>query len=110
MKNTPPTVGELNEIQRQWMALESTATDKEKNRVFALMKSYPRAYLSVTKDKSMASVMVDNCPMWAQARPIKDALRWLMDLRDHRQHTGVRTDVAWCAALEKWVDVSEVMP
>jgi len=105
-----PTVAELNDIQTQWMKLDPHAPDKEKNRVFALMKLYPRAYLSVDAAKANGSAMVDGCPVWASPRPIRDALRWLMDLRDHRQHPGVRTDVAWCGALEKWVDISEVMP
>jgi len=79
-----PTVAELNDIQTQWMKLDPHAPDKEKNRVFALMKLYPRAYLSVDAAKANGSAMVDGCPVWASPRPIRDALRWLMDRHDRQ--------------------------
>ena len=110
MKQALPTVAELNEIQRRWMALDCSDPEPVKAAVIKAVSTIPRAYLSVDRSLIVAGVIIDGCPMWATRQPIRQAMRWLMELRDNRHHPGVRTDVAWCGELEQWVDISAVMP
>lgn len=94
-----PTLEELNEIQRQWMALSSEAPKAEQQRVFALLKKYPRAHLSVSSDGKMAMPMIDSMPAWASSQPIERALEWIKALPT----VTARVDVAWCGSKGQWV-------
>lgn len=63
MKNQIITVDLANQIQDQWMALEHTATDAEKHRIFALMDLCPKCYLSVKDDGQLATVIYQGQPL-----------------------------------------------
>lgn len=106
MKN--PTVEQLNEIQEKWMKFDPHSSKQQKDEMFKQMSLYPTAHLSVSKDMKLANVIVSGMPMWANARPIGESIKWLLDYA----HTasGVRTDVGWCGELERWVDTSKIMP
>jgi len=102
-------VDELNAIQDRWMKLDPHAPKAVKDEVFSLMKRYPEGYLSVSKDLKTANAMIAQSPMWANKRPIGDALKWLLNYKPHSVGL-IRTDVAWCGELGRWVDISSVMP
>ena len=92
------TVDELNEVQREWMTLDCNAPEKEKQRVFSLMKQYPKAYASGHDGNYV--VMVNEQPMSAYPRPAKEAIDWLS--KYSQNHSGVRFDVAWNGKIGKW--------
>jgi len=89
----PPTVDELNEIQRQWMALDPHAPEKEIKRVCDMMERYPRRYVSGHDGYGVA--MLDGTPMSAHPVPFADALETC------RKHGG-RVDVAWDGKRGEW--------
>jgi len=100
-----PTVDELNAIQKQWMELDSNGPKKEIDRVCNLFREkVPVSYVSVSQDKTIAKPMVEGATLWAKARPIAEAIKWL---QDYHSSTGkpIRTDVAWCGAIGKWVNL-----
>lgn len=95
---TKITVAQLNDIQRAWMNLQHDAPLAERQRVFRLMEGYPKAYLS-SSDGLSAVPFISECPCWADARPIREAL-------DHiRRVPGASMDVAWNGAIGRWVSI-----
>lgn len=87
-----PTVEELNDIQAQWMALDSNAPEPVKKKVFALMKLYPDCYVSGHDGKGVC--MVNGGPM-CMTVSVDDALELCA------KHGG-RTDIAWNGKLGQW--------
>ena len=95
---TKLTVAQLNDIQSAWMNLKHDAPLAEKQRVFKLMESYPKAYLS-SSDGIHAVPFISECPCWADGRPIKEA-------KDHiRNVPGASIDVAWNGAIGRWASI-----
>jgi hypothetical protein len=88
-----PTIEELNSIQTEWMTLSHEAPEYEKQRVFALFDRLPKSYLS--GDGSVFSPMVQGAPIWAEGRPLSEALEYA------NLHGNIRLDVAWVAP--RWV-------
>lgn len=86
------TVEELNEIQRQWMALDSTGPKAEIDRVCKLMREYPRIYVSGHDGKGVC--MVDHQPMSV-------TLNFEQALSQCKEYGG-RTDIAWNGHLGEW--------
>jgi hypothetical protein len=91
-KDTLPTVQELNEIHRQWMALDSTGPRAEIDRVCKLMERVPKRYVSGHDGKGV--VMVDGGPL---NQPMDFALCVQM-CKGH----GGRTDIAWHGGRGEW--------
>lgn len=98
-----PSVDELNEIQRQWMALDCSAPEVEKQRVFKLMDRLPKSYVSASSDLTSASPMLDGSPIWGSGRPIAEAVRVIRDYAIRRRNA--RADVAWIGSEGKWVSI-----
>jgi hypothetical protein len=98
-----PSADELNEIQRQWMALDCSAPATEKQRVFKLMERLPKSYVSATSDLSSASPMLDGSPIWGSSRPINEAIRVIRDYANRGRNA--RADVAWVGSEGKWVSI-----
>ena len=99
---TKPTVAQLNEIQAEWMNLDSSAPLAEKQRVFKLMEGYPKSFLSVSSDRTYATPFVNESPCWAESRPIKEAIQFL---NSPSIHNG-RTDIGWCGSIGAWVHIN----
>jgi len=104
MKNTRelPDVNKLNEIQREWMALNSSASEQEKKRVFKLMEDLPRDYVSATSDLKTGTPMIGGSPIWISGREISAAIAALGRPDAWR---NVRTDVVWVGSDGKWVSI-----
>lgn len=87
-----PTVEELNYIQFEWMQLDPFAPEPEKKRVFAMMRKYPRIYVSGHDGNGVC--MIDGQP-WTATAAFADAMR-------HCKEFGGRTDIAWNGCTGKW--------
>lgn len=87
-----PTVDELNLIQAQWMALDSTGSKAEIDRVCKLMKQYPSVYVSGHDGKGVC--MVQGCPMSV-------TIDFGQALEQCRAYGG-RVDLAWNGKLGVW--------
>lgn len=81
------TSEEANEIQREWMELDSSATEKEKQRVFALMRKLPQSYISQAPNGE-AMVMVQGQPAHAFNEPIAANI-------ERAKRMGVQTRLRW---------------
>lgn len=106
MKNTLPTVEELNDIQTQWMALESTDSEAKKNKVFALMEMLPKYYVSAGSDLKKGFPICNGGIVWGEARGIKEALAYVSECS--RRFSGCRLDVVWVGSLGKWAPAPAV--
>lgn len=89
-------VHRLNYIHQEWMRLDCDAPDKEKARVFALMKELPTSYLSINGDRTQAVAMVRECPMNV-AMAAHECVRYYGHL--------LAPDVAWQG--DKWVPMPD---
>lgn len=87
-----PTVDELNAIQAEWMALNPDAPEKEKQRVFALMRRYPNAYISGHDGRGV--VVLDGGPI-NQAMDFQFCIDLCLKL-------GGRIDIAWNGRIGQW--------
>jgi len=92
MKTTEPTVTELNEIQAQWMALDSNGPKAEIDRVCKLMERYPIIYVSGHDGKGVCIV---------QGSPLSMTMTFDQAMETCRARGG-RTDVAWNGKLGIW--------
>ena len=104
---TTPTVEQLNAAQAEWMKLDSNGPEKEKKRVIALYEAaVPKSYLNVTDDKAMAGLIIDGTPMWANRRPLAEAIEAAKQFGSHLfSPKQIRTDVAWCGGKGEWVSL-----
>lgn len=90
---SPPTLEELNRVQKLWMETEyDSPKAKEVCELYGRVS--PKSYLSLTRDRTKGAPIIDNMPIWTEARPIKEAI-------DYAKAAGIRTDVAWC--VWEWV-------
>jgi hypothetical protein len=102
MKTKLPTVDELNAVQDEWMKLDSNGPEKEKNRVLALYAAViPKSYLGVSEDKMLAGLMIDGAPIYANKRPIEEVIKHAQSF----PHRVIRTDVAWCGSIGRFVSI-----
>lgn len=105
---TLPTLAELNEIQRQWMALDPSDHSPHRDKVLNLMKKYPRLHLTVSGDGQSFNAVLDGMPFFARAQTW-DTIRAFVD--NGNFPPGVRAqyrpDVAWCGSRGEWVSVSQ---
>jgi hypothetical protein len=104
MKNTLPTVDELNDIQAQWMKLESTDSEAKKNEVFALMETLPKYYVSASIDLKKGFPICNGGIVWSEEREIKLALAYVSECS--QRFSGCRLDVVWVGVLGKWISIS----
>ena len=88
MKPLEPSVEILNHIQAEWMKLDIDAPEKEKARVLALMKHYPKCYLSANAAKTLANVQCSGAPITAGPIPMHHAIEIC------KRYNG-RVDVVW---------------
>jgi len=103
-----PTIEQLNNAQDEWMKLASDAPKEETNRVIKPYNAVvPKAYLNVTPDKAMAGLMIDGAPMWAERRPLAEALAFVRNFNANmfRERPPIREDIAWCGHEGKWVNL-----
>lgn len=98
---TIPNVEELNRIQSAWMKLEHTAPKAEQDKVFKMMEQYPKAYLTISQDKTTANVVIGAGIAWPNSRATAAAVEWLKQC----DAPGSRTDVAWCGSIGQWVSL-----
>lgn len=92
------TIDEANEIQAEWMALESEAPEKKKKRIFALIDKLPKNHLSINKDSSLAQVMISGMPL-NQPQTIADCIAYF-------SHYGFDRTMAWC--YDRWIPFPQV--
>ena len=92
MKTTLPTVSELNDIQAQWMALDSTGPKTEIDRVCKLMEKYPKIYVSGHDGIGVCMYQGQPCSVNV---PFEEALKTCHEY-------GGRTDIAWNGKDGKW--------
>ena len=91
------TVQQLNEIQRQWMALE--AGDSNVAEVTKLMAdNYPSVYLSGSTELDMFNVLFHGSPRFANPMTLASAKAIV-------EAAGGRTDIAWDGRAGLWVEV-----
>lgn len=83
------TATEANAIHAEWMALESNAPEKEKQRVFALMRKLPQSFVSIGIDR--AQVIISGTPAHGCPESIPAAL-------ERAKRLGVQTALRWNAA------------
>lgn len=98
-----PDVAELNRIHAEWMALDSTGPQEEIDRICRLMEQMPHRHLAVNGNATLATPFEHSMPVWANARPIAEAIAWC-----HERH-GYRLDVAWCGSrgpIGRWIGLS----
>lgn len=93
------TAIEANDIQAQWMGLDSNAPEKEKQRVFALMKKLPRSHITVSPDGS-AMLIIHGQPAHAFNEPIEDSVKRAKAL-------GVQTQLRW-STTGVWIDAAQL--
>lgn len=93
---TLPSVERLNMIQGEWMCLDSTASESEKQRIFALMKEYPQTYVSGHDGVGVCQHHGSPCSMTVS---FGQALERCKEL-------GGRMDVAWNGTLGVWYSIS----
>lgn len=88
------TVARANEIQAEWMALDSSGPKSEITRVCRLMDECPKAYLSISPDGKLAAAMISGGPL-CQGMPVQEC--W--------QHWGskLNSEMAWQNC--QWVDL-----
>lgn len=86
------TAERANEIQAEWMALESGASKDEQQRVFALMKELPKDYYSLSADGKNAVALFGGSPA-----------NVAMPLAECRKHWKITSPIAW--QCDKWVDL-----
>lgn len=91
------TVDRLNEIQAQWMALDSADPQPVKQRVFTAMKLFPSCHLSLSRDGKLANVFNSGAPMFAEGRPIDEA-------KHFAEVRGIQTRFAW--QCDKWTEIA----
>jgi len=93
---THDRVTRLNEVQARWMALSPGDPGDVKAAVFKAMEDRPKTYLSLSADRSMATVISQGMPLHAGRIPVAAALRY----------QGVDQGVAWHGTTGRW----EAMP
>lgn len=98
MKLNLPSVKELNEIQAQWMALDSTGPKAEIDRVCKLMERYPKIYVSGHDGNGVC--IIGGSP-FSMTVPFEQALETCRQL-------GGRVDVAWNGTAGKWYSLPNV--
>ena len=94
-----PCVIKLNNIQREWMALQCDAPDQEKRRVFKLMEHYPNCYVSGHDGHGVCVWQGSPCSI---SVPFEQAMARCKEL-------GGRTDVAWNGKLWEWYATAPAM-
>ena len=80
------TVKELNEIQAQWMALDSNDSESRKQEVFALMDKIPLSY--ITYNGTNANMVIRGAPFHATGLPLNE-------IKEIAPRHNARTDIAW---------------
>ena len=85
-------LAKLNDIQRDWMALDPAASQAECDRVFRLMEEMPKNYASFDRETGEAVAVLGGSPMNAP-----------MPLAAVLEHYGSRIDrhVAYLLSLDR---------
>ena len=73
------------------MELDSNAPEKEKQKVFAMMKELPPSHISENSKHGLAQVMLQGQPTHAFPEPIDKAII-------RAKSIGVQTDLIWVCA------------
>lgn len=92
MKSNIPTVEDLNEIQREWMAVDANGPKSEIDRVCKLMEQIPHCYVSGHDGKG---VVIHG------GSPCNQPMDFGFCLELCKGHRG-RTDIAWNGTLGQW--------
>lgn len=97
-----PSLGRLNCVQGLWMRLDARVHPMSfQERVLAAMAIFPNIYLNVDEAQTRCNVIWDGVPLWSEARPMAEGLRWLKATK--AEGRNVRLDVAWCGNTGRWV-------
>lgn len=80
-----------NEIQKAWMELDCNAPEKEKQKVFSMMKELPSSHISENSKHGLAQVILQGQPTHAFPEPIEKAVIRAKEM-------GVQTDLIWVCA------------
>lgn len=91
------TVQQLNEIQRDWMALQENDSNVDEV-TRAMAENYPSVYLSGSAELDMFNVLYQGSPRFANPMKLEDAKRQVAK-------AGGRTDIAWDGRAGLWVEV-----
>ena len=89
-------IEQLNQIQAEWMALDSNGPKSEIDRVCKLMSQYPKVYVSGHDGNGVC--IVSGSPM-SMTVPFAQALAQCKEL-------GGRTDIAWNGTLGQWYSIA----
>ena len=82
------TVEQLNDIQSQWMALDSEDSEQEKKRVFALMDTLPSVHISYDAGSQKGTVLINGSSIVNRHLSLLEAIDLCI------QYEG-RTDLYW---------------
>jgi hypothetical protein len=84
------TAGRANVIQREWMALDASAPEPEKQRVFKLMEELPKSYFAVSKF-GLVQAIFEGQPMHASPMLFAEC---------QKQYPTIQRDVFWFTSGE----------
>lgn len=89
------TIEQLNATQKEWMELQNDAPEKTKARIFAALKLAPKVYMSLSKDKTQATVISGGTACHNGRISIEQA----------RKYQGIDQSIAWHGDSGQWVQV-----
>ncbi len=95
MKTNTLTVERANQIQAEWMKLDPHDTEKEKNRVFAMMREYPTIYVSGHDGFGICII---------QGSPFSTPIDFGMALQQCKELGGA-THLAWNGTKGEWYSI-----
>lgn len=93
-ENSQDKAERANSIQAEWMALDSAAPEKEKQRVFKLMKELPYSYIAQTPS-DLCTVMQGGMPAHAFPEPMEASVQ-------RAKLMGIQTALRW-STTGKWI-------